>query len=81
MLGVPVSLVSIVDFDGDRQFFASAKGLGEPWATKRETPLSHSFCQHVVTQSKPLVIEDARTEKLVKDNLAIPEFDWCALRD
>ena len=27
MLGVPVALVSIVDFDEDRQFFTSACGL------------------------------------------------------
>ena len=44
----PVGLVSLVD--RDRQFFKSAIGLPEPWRTKRETPLSHSFCKHAVTQ-------------------------------
>ena len=29
----------------DRQFFKSAVGLPEPWMTRRETPLSHSFLQ------------------------------------
>lgn len=71
MLGVPVALVSIVDFDGDRQFFTSACGLGEPWASQRQTPLTHSFCQHVVADGKPLIIEDARSHPLVRDNLAI----------
>lgn len=77
-LGVPVALVSIVDFANDRQFFASATGLPEPWASKRETPLTHSFCQHVVAQGKPLVVEDARMHPLVCDNLAIRDLNVIA---
>jgi PAS domain S-box-containing protein len=72
ILKTPISLVSLVD--GNRQFFKSFVGLPEPWATTRETPLSHSFCQHVVTTGKPLIITDARTEPLVQDNLAIEEL-------
>lgn len=74
MLDAPVALVSIVDFDNDRQFFTSACGLGEPWASQRQTPLTHSFCQHVVTANEPLVIEDARNHPLVRDNLAIGDL-------
>lgn len=73
IVGVPVSLVSIVD--ADRQFFKSFLGLGEPWASRRETPLSHSFCQHVVTSGEPLIVTDAREHPLVKDNLAIPDLN------
>ncbi|MES2461172.1 MAG: response regulator, partial [Armatimonadota bacterium] len=69
VLNVPVALVSLVD--GKRQFFKSADGLPEPWASRRETPLSHSFCQHVVTKAAPLVVEDARKDSLVCDNLAV----------
>ena len=54
LLGAPVVLVSLVD--ADRQFFKSALGLPEPWATRRETPLSHSFCQHVVATGAPLAV-------------------------
>jgi len=71
-LGAPVTLVSLVD--EDRQFFKSAIGLPEPWASRRETPLSHSFCQHVVDANAPLNIEDARKNPLVQDNLAIPDL-------
>ncbi|MCF2870497.1 PAS domain S-box protein [Octadecabacter sp. G9-8] len=78
MLGVPVALVSIVDFDKDRQFFTSACGLGEPWASQRQTPLTHSFCQHVVAANEPLVIEDARIHPLVSDNLAIRDLNVVA---
>ncbi len=68
LLHAPVSLVSLVD---DRhQFFKSAHGLPDV----RQTPLSYSFCQHVVTSGQPFVVTDARTDKRVTDNLAVPEF-------
>jgi GAF domain-containing protein len=72
LIGVPTALVSLVD--EDRQFFKSCVGLPEPWASVRETPLSHSFCQHAVALARPLVIEDARTHPLVRDNLAIRDI-------
>ena len=72
LLNVPVSLVSLVE--ADRQFFKSAIGLPEPWASLRETPLSHSFCQHLVPTGEPLVIEDARDDPLVCGNLAIRDL-------
>ncbi|HEX9952217.1 MAG TPA: PAS domain S-box protein, partial [Rubricoccaceae bacterium] len=68
LLAVPIALVTLVDHD--RQFFKSQQGLAEPWATARETPLSHSFCQYVVAEDAPFVVEDARTHPLVQDNLA-----------
>ena len=43
VLHAPIALVSLVV--EERQFFKSAVGLQEPWATQRETPLTHSFCQ------------------------------------
>ena len=57
-LGVPTSLVSLVD--DRRQFFKSALGLGDPWASAREMPLSYSLCQYVVRDDAPLVLNDAR---------------------
>ena len=72
LLGCPVSLVSLVD--EHRQYFKSAFGLDESVACNRETPLSHSFCQHVVTTGGPLVITDARKSSLVRDNGAIRDL-------
>jgi PAS domain S-box-containing protein len=72
VLRVPVALVSLVD--AERQFFKSQVGLAEPWATQRGTPLSHSFCQHVVAGRAPLVVEDAPRHPLVRDNPAIVEL-------
>jgi two-component sensor histidine kinase len=72
LLRVPVALVSLVD--ADRQFFKSSTGLREPWASARQTPLSHSFCQHVVTSGEPLIVGDARTHPVVRTNPAVREL-------
>jgi|GEM_PF-1402723 len=71
-LDVPVALVSLVT--DERQIFKSAKGLPEPANSQRETPLSHSFCQHVVTSGGPLMVSDAPNTALVCDNLAIRDL-------
>ncbi len=76
VLNVPVAAVVLVD--ADRQFFKSQVGMREPWLTMRETPLSHSFCQHVVATGDPLIIENARQHNLVYDNLAIQDLDVIA---
>ena len=72
LLGVPVSLVSLVD--DKRQFFKSQHGLKGPFSEQRQTPLSHSFCQHVIIQQAPLMVTDAENDSRVCDNLAIPDL-------
>ncbi len=72
LTGAPIALVSLVD--EQRQFFKGAVGLSEPWASRRETPLSHSFCQHVVAGAEPLIISNAREHPLVRENLAVPDL-------
>jgi GAF domain-containing protein len=72
IVGAPVALVTAVD--RDRQFFKSCLGLPEPWATRRETPLSHSFCQHVVTAREPVIVTDAREDSRFIGNLAIRDL-------
>ena len=72
VLNAPVALVSLVA--SDRQFFMSCLGLPEPWASARESPLSHSFCQHAVASREPLLVDDAREHPLLRDNLAIRDM-------
>src|SRR5882672_5287078 len=72
VLHVPSAMVSLVD--GDRQFFKSSVGVPEPWASLRQTPLTHSFCKHAVASGEPLVVTDAREDPLVRDNLAVSEL-------
>src|SRR5262245_20500302 len=71
-LRAPVALVSLVD--KERQYFKSCVGLPEPLASKRQTPLSHSFCKHVVATGKPLIVEDARSNPLVRVNPGVEEL-------
>jgi diguanylate cyclase (GGDEF)-like protein len=72
VLRAPTAVISLVD--DRRQFFKSQVGLAEPWASRRETPLSHSFCQHAVASGDDLVVEDSRSHPLVHDNLAVSEL-------
>jgi PAS domain S-box-containing protein len=71
-LHVPGAIITLVD--AERQFFVSSFGLPEPWASYRETPLSHSFCQHTVARAEPLVVGDARTDSGLCDNGAVREM-------
>src|SRR5688500_2847254 len=66
-LKTSVALLTFVD--RDRQWFKSSHGLPDPWFSRRQTPLSHSFCQYVVAFKKPLVVPDAKADPLVRDNL------------
>ena len=72
LLRVPTALMSLVD--KDRQFFKSQVGLREPWAKERQTRLSHSFCQWVVSGKEALIVPDATEHPVLKSNLAIRDM-------
>jgi signal transduction histidine kinase len=72
ILGVPIAVMSLVD--DRRQFFKSQAGLGGEAGARRGTPLSHSFCQHVVHTGTPLRVQDAREHPLVRDNPAVRDM-------
>ena len=72
LLHVPVALFSLVD--ADRQFFKSNQGLADPWATQRQTPLSHSFCRYQIALQQPLAVDDAREHPFLRNNPAIEEL-------
>lgn len=74
--GVPVGLLSLVD--GQRQFFKAQVGLAPPMDEERQTPLSHSFCQYVVTSGQALSVQDAREHPMLRENLAVPDLDVVA---
>ncbi len=75
-LGVDAALISLVD--AERQFFKSESGLPSPWREARETPLSYSFCQHVVTSEAPLIVGDAANHPTVCANLAVRDLNVAA---
>ena len=55
LLGVPISLVALVD--AERQWFKSRVGID-----LRETARATSFCTHTIQHADGLVIEDARRD-------------------
>ena len=75
-LDAPVALVTLVD--RDRQFLKSCVGVPEPWASRREMPLSHSFCQHAVASRRALIVYDAREDPALRDNEAVRALDAIA---
>ena len=66
--------MSIVEEPRDRQYFKSEIGLSGKWKEARQTPLTHSFCQIVKNEDKPLIVEDAPNDLRVCSNLAIPDL-------
>lgn len=70
--GSPVSLLSMVD--DKRQVFKAQSGLEEVGIKDRETPLSHSFCQYVVSTRSSLAVMDARSHPLLAANGAVGDL-------
>jgi PAS domain S-box-containing protein len=75
-VGAPVALVVLVD--EDRQYFKSHVGLPEPYSRTRQTPLTHSFCQHIVLSAEPLLVEDARSDARFQGHPAIQDLNVIA---
>lgn len=74
LTGAPVALVSLVE--EERQFFAATLGFGQP--PLMETPIAHSFCQHVVRSGDVFKVDDSRTHPLVAFNPAVEELGFAA---
>ncbi len=72
LLDAPLAIISLLD--RHRQFLKSVSGPASERITSRHTPRSASFCRHVVERGEPLIIEDARTCDLVRDNPAIEQL-------
>lgn len=69
LLHVPAGTITIVHPEG--QTFIGAAGLGGEAGRTRGTPLSESYCRHVVESGVPLIVGDARRHPLLRDNPAI----------
>jgi len=72
IIGCPVGLLSLVD--DHRQFFKAQSGLPVPYCDTRQTPLSHSFCQYVVSENRILQVRDAREHPLLAGNGAVADM-------
>jgi PAS domain S-box-containing protein len=68
----PMAMMSIVA--PDRLFFKAAVGLPEPYASKRQASLEHSFCPFVVAARAPYVLEDATKDAGLAARAAVAEL-------
>ncbi|MBL8120265.1 MAG: GAF domain-containing protein [Anaerolineae bacterium] len=73
VLHVPVSLISMVA--DDYQYFKSEFGMEEPLKSQRQTPISHSFCEHIISTGQPLIIDNTRENPLVWESPAIQDYN------
>src|SRR5262245_8366658 len=69
VLGTPMAIFSLVG--AEHVFFKSSYGLPEPLSSRRQVPLSHSFCQLVVETGTPLIVADTHLCPLLQDDTAI----------
>lgn len=72
LLGVPVSIVSIVT--GERQVHASQLGLFEDTKGPSELPMTHSFCKTIVRSGRALIVNDSREDPVVRDIPSVVEL-------
>jgi two-component system, cell cycle sensor histidine kinase and response regulator CckA len=72
VLRTPMSIISLVG--AEHVFFKSSYGLPEPLATRRQAPLSYSFCQVVAAAGAPLIVPDTRLDALLQDDTAMREL-------
>ncbi|MFD6496704.1 hypothetical protein ACFV99_12830 [Streptomyces sp. NPDC059944] len=78
VLGVPVALVSLID--SERQLFPGMVGLDDPWASARQTPLSHSLCRHPVADGRPFVVGDAALMSVPARAWRLRRWGWSGTR-
>lgn len=71
LLGVPIASIGVIE--EERHLIKSLVGPVESWPARREVPLSHSFCRHVVETEQPVLIEDARLDERVRDTPGVGE--------
>lgn len=73
IIGAPISQLSMIS--SQFQFTKSSQGMGNPTGEARKTPLSHSFCKHVVRTNEPLIVGDARENVMLKYNPSVQEHN------
>ena len=66
LLHMPTALITLLD--ENRQVFLSQCGMSEPWQSRCETPLEYSYCQSLLLEPGPLVVEDSLKDQRFRDH-------------
>ncbi len=75
-LHAPMAIISLAE--AERQVIKSSLGLPEPWGSRRDAPLTCSFCQQVLSSGETLLIPDVRLHRLAPGSQSIQEFGMVA---
>lgn len=73
LLNAPVSLVSVIQTDRDRQYVSAACGLSVEAEDARQVPLDQSVCKFVFEEKKLLIIEDLLADGRTMDMQSVRE--------
>lgn len=72
VLDAPIAGIGLVD--AERVFLLAQLGVAEPFAARREWPLTHSPCRFVVAGDGSLAVEDTRSDPLLRDGPTVSEL-------
>ena len=72
LLGVPVSAAVLVE--AERLYFKSRYFMGRVPPMGLSGPATQSFCQNVVVDEGPFVVEDCRENERTRDTLAVTRY-------
>lgn len=72
LLGVPVSAAVLVE--AEKLYFKSRYFMGRVPPTGLSGPATQSFCQNVVIDEGPFVVEDCRENERTRDTLAVTRY-------
>lgn len=72
LLDAPIAGVGLVD--AERVFLLAQLGVAEPFAARREWPLTHSPCRFVVAGDGSLAVDDTRADPLLRDGPTVSEL-------
>jgi signal transduction histidine kinase len=72
-LGAPLAQVNLVTDTAQIPAAACVQAPLDEADWRRPVPLTHSYCQHLVSLAGPLVVEDAPAHPLVRDSAATRE--------
>jgi hypothetical protein len=75
LVKAPAAFVSLVD--DSRDFYKSACGLGEPFATTRQVE-GPTFCHFAIGSAEPLVIPDTSADPVYRDIPTVGSLDVAA---
>lgn len=72
LLETPLAFITVVD--ATRSFWKSCIGIELSGPADQENPIEESFCQYVIDAGQEVVVDDAATDPLTRDNPSVTKL-------